>query len=556
MPVPTLEQLIDCLNRREGEGVEFKPHTLGRKELAEYAVGIGNSGGGWLFMGVSDRIPRRILPFTWPTDSELLNIRQSIYDAARIRVDFSRLDHPDGPVLAMTIPPRPRGAWFHTQDGKHLIRLDEGLRGMSLAEMDAIRREAGVELSAEPVPGDWRTLVRPAGLEVLRDLMREMQAAPDIAALPDADLLRTLGLLTDDGFLRVAGLVLVGHTEPLRQHLPHSHWSFFRMRSDTDYEQAERGHDCFTIALRRLRELIGAHNPIVTLPGQLVHAEFPRYPLVALRELLVNALVHRDYTTPGGVVAKLYPDRLELSNPGGFLADITPANILHHPSTPRYPALFQALTVARLANAANLGVRRAFRDLLVEGKEPPYYHATGQSIVVTIKAQEAGRAFIEMVNGHPDLAVDDLLVIHFLTRHREINVAQAAEICQRPTEAARELLARLANHARLIESGGPTGRGRYFRLTSSAYAALGTEPDYDRDARLSQENLKARVLTTLQRRSLSNADIRQITQLDRNQAKRLMEALRQEKLVHTTGAGRGARWLPTAQPQMGDAPKQ
>jgi ATP-dependent DNA helicase RecG len=175
--------------------------------------------------------------------------------------------------------------------------------------------------------------------------------------------------------------------------------------------------------------------------------------------------------------------------------------------------------------------------------------------VVTIKAQEAGRAFIEMVNTHPDLTVDDLLVIHFLTRHREINAAQAAEICQRPPEAARELLARLANHARLIESGGPTGRGRYFRLTSSAYAALGTEPDYDRDARLSQENLKARVLTTLQRRSLSNADIRQITQLDRNQAKRLMEALRQENLVHTTGAGRGARWALTAQPQMGDAPK-
>lgn len=554
MNTPTLEYLNSCLARREGESVEFKPHFIGRKELAEYAVGIGNAGGGFLFMGVSDRVPRHILSFAWPSETELVNARQSIYDAARVRVEFSRIDHPDGPVLAMSIPARPRGTWFHTVDGKHLIRLDEGLRGMTLAEMDEVRREAGAELSAEAVAGDWQALVRPAGLEHLRELMREMQAAPDIAALPDLDLLRALGLIDDGERLRIAGLILVGRSEPLQRALPHAHWSFFRMRSDTDYDQAERGHDCLTVALRRLRDLIGGNNPIVTLAGQLVHAEFPRYPLVALRELLVNALVHRDYSAAGGVVVKLYGDRLELSNPGGFLADITPGNILHHPSTPRYPALFRALTVARLANAANLGVRRAFRDLLVEGKEPPYYHGTGQSVVVTIKAQDASRAFVELVQTHPDLTVDDLLVLHFLTRHREINMAQAAEICQRPPEAARELLARLANRDRLVEAGGTAGRGRYYRLTAGTYSALGTEPDYDRDARLSRENLKARVLTTLQRRDLSNAEIREITQLDRNQTKRLMDALRGEGLVDRIGDRRGARWTLRRPKQMGGAP--
>ena len=198
MPL-TPEQFHAFLAGRENEAVEFKPGLLGRKELAEYAVGLCNSGGGWLFMGVSDRVPRRILAFDWPTEAELLNTRQSIYDSARIRVDFERIEHPDGPVLAMRIPARPRGAWFHTQDGKHLIRLDEGLRGLTLAEMDAIRREAGAEPTAESVPGDWAQLVRSAGMEALRELMREMQAAPELAAQPDADLLRSLGLVTESG---------------------------------------------------------------------------------------------------------------------------------------------------------------------------------------------------------------------------------------------------------------------------------------------------------------------------------------------------------------------
>ncbi|MEI7928240.1 MAG: RNA-binding domain-containing protein, partial [Verrucomicrobiales bacterium] len=352
---------------REGEQVEFKLSLLSRREFAEYAVGLGNSGGGWLLTGVSDRAQRRVQPFPWPSEDDIQRIRTSIYDAARIRVDFLRVEHPDGPVLAMRVPPRPRGMVFHTQDGKYLIRLDEGLRGMTLPELDAIRREAGGEITAQAVTGSWADLVRPAGMEALRELMIEAGAPRDLTGLSDPDLLRALGLLNIDDHLLTAGLLLVGHSDAIRALLPHAHWSFFRMKGDTDYEQAERGSDCMTVSLRRLRELVATDNPLVTIKGDLVHAEFPRYPQIALRELLVNALAHRDFEVPGGVVLKQFRDRIELSNPGAFPADITPENILHHPSTPRYPALFGALAKVRLANAANLGVPRAFRDLLSEG---------------------------------------------------------------------------------------------------------------------------------------------------------------------------------------------
>jgi predicted HTH transcriptional regulator len=91
----TTEELIQIMDNREGEQVEFKPSLLGRRELAEYAVGLGNSGGGWLFTGISDRPPRRILPFDWPSEDDLQRIRTSIYDSARIRVDFQRVETSD-----------------------------------------------------------------------------------------------------------------------------------------------------------------------------------------------------------------------------------------------------------------------------------------------------------------------------------------------------------------------------------------------------------------------------------------------------------------------------
>ncbi len=283
------------------------------------------------------------------------------------------------------------------------------------------------------------------------------------------------------------------------------------------------------------------------MPGLLIHPEFPSYPALALRELLVNALAHRDFEAPGTVTLKLYPNRLELSNPGGFVGGVTPKNILHHPSAPRYPTLFGALARMRLANAANLGVPRVYRDLLAEGKEPPEYWTSGHSVRATVKGQEARRAFVEFAQRHAGLDVDHLLVLHYLTRHREITIQTAASICQRPIESARELLGQLVGELGLAETGGGAGRGRYYRLTRSTYEALLGGLSYDVDRQLTQENAKARVLAALAHRSLTNADVREITQLSRFQCVRLMQALRAEGTVELEGERRTARWrLPRA----------
>ncbi len=539
----TEAELRQLMEHRETEAVEFKPKVLKRHEIAEYAVGIGNAGGGWLIMGVTDRLPRRIKPVTVPSEDELARIRESVADSAGIHVAVEVVSTAEGPVLAVKIPPRPRGSLFHTRSGKYLVRLGEGLRGMTPAEIDAIRREAGTEITATPLSGAPSELLSASGLEELRALMKEAGASADLIRLSDTDLLRSLGVLAPGGDLLTAGLLLAGESEAIRQRFPHARWQFFRMKSDTEYDQPDGGHDCLPIALRRLRELVDANNPVVTIPIGLVHPEFPRYPTLALRELIVNALAHRDYEAPGAVTLKLYPDRLELSSPGGFVGDVTPQNILHHPSAPRYPTLFGALAKMRLANAANLGVPRVFRDLLSEGKEPPVYSCTGQTVSVTVRGQETKREFLELVKRYPDLDVDHLLVLHYLTRHREVTARAAAEVCQRPIKTARETLGQLATHWHLVEAGGGAGRGRYYRLSRSGYEALVGALDYHVDRRLAGENAKARILDVLADRSLTNADIREMTQMNRRQVIALMNELRAEGLVRLVGKGRASRWV-------------
>ena len=65
------------------------------------------------------------------------------------------------------------------------------------------------------------------------------------------------------------------------------------------------------------------------LPDGLWRQAIPVYDERIVRELLVNALVHRPYTQQGDIYLNLHPDRLEMVNPGLLPLGVTAQNILH-----------------------------------------------------------------------------------------------------------------------------------------------------------------------------------------------------------------------------------
>jgi len=328
-------------------------------------------------------------------------------------------------------------------------------------------------------------------------------------------------------------------------------WTFLQMRSDTDYGIREDRVSALPLSVQRIEELLVPFNPITTVQQGMFHFEYRTWPEVAVREALMNAFCHGDLRLAGPVMVKLYPQRLEISNNGGFIAGISEHNILHHQPAARNPLLVDALVKLRLVNRSNLGVSRMFEAMLMEGKEPPVIREIGDSVAVIFHKREINAAFRQFVAEESErglsLGVDQLLLLQYFLQHPEVDTATAAGLCQRTEPETRELLADMERQG-YVEHGG-SGRGAYWSIHPELYARLRADGNAETRRRIDWDAAKTRVLSILIERAkrgevgLSNKEIRQITRFDRNHAYRLMRELREENpQIQPPGKGAHARY--------------
>lgn len=109
-----------------------------------------------------------------------------------------------------------------------------------------------------------------------------------------------------------------------------------------------------------------------------------------VRELFANALVHRPYTTRGDVFINLYPDRLEIHNPGLLPLGVTPNNILHQ-SVRRNEHLSKIFYDLNLMEREGSGYDKIYEIQLSEAKQLPIVEEKDDRVIVTIYNQIKGK---------------------------------------------------------------------------------------------------------------------------------------------------------------------
>lgn len=99
------------------------------------------------------------------------------------------------------------------------------------------------------------------------------------------------------------------------------------------------------------------------------------YPLWALRELIMNAIMHRNYDSNAPVYIYHYSNRIEIVNPGGLYGEVTPQNF-PDASDYRNVVLAEAMKILGYVNRFNYGIKRAKDELIKNGNGEPEFDLT------------------------------------------------------------------------------------------------------------------------------------------------------------------------------------
>ncbi|WP_419939591.1 ATP-binding protein [Candidatus Palauibacter sp.] len=565
-----LARLDECpAGDLEAQDLDFKdvtradPRTVARLAV-EMAVCMANGGGGTIVFGVADRVVGRDDAIRGvPPELDVNRLKLAVYDSSEPKITpvFEELYVPEGTgrLVLMHIHP---GMPPHTDTrGRGTIRVGTDCKPLTGTLRRRLVEAAGEDdFTAEIVDVPVARIISAAAMESLRASAAAELAPSELLGLGDDDLLTAIGVVRDGRPTRAA-VLLAGSTAEIRAHIPYHDWTHVRMTSDTEYGDRADGNDALTVALARILDRIMANNPIETVRSGPYHFEYRTYPETALREALLNALCHADLRVASPRLVKQYSDRIEITNPGGLVGNLTPENILHHAPVTRNHCLVEALSRLRLVNRTNLGMERIFSSLLIEGKPPPEIHDMGDGVRITLRASALStpfRAFVaEEARQGRTLAVDELLILNHLLDRPHIDAATAADLCQRPPTRAEAILSSLESE-----------RGYLLRIQDKQGVLWGLEPELlDRIAppallgdgeRIDLREAEIKVLDMIEDRArrrapgLTNADIRRITGLDRHQVRRLIDKLAGTGRVRVKGRGRGTRYIGSGQDDAKD----
>jgi len=400
-------------------GSEHTQQADRRKCFLGYVVAFANECGGTLVMGMTDAFPHEVVGSDF-ADGIVGELEDETFKRHGIRVRMEELFENGNRVLVINIPPRPVGKMLKFE-GVPLMRIGDSLRNMSDEEMFAILSEQEPDFSAKICHGLSVSDLDDLAIKKMKESYARKQKNLDFLQLSKDQVLTDLKLL-DDGKLNYAALILLGKKEAIHQNLPQSKtiWEFRNSEAQIHNDSREVIEDPLFIGIDRIWQLINQPTLNRKYPIQSGAYIFDLYDFneAVIREAVLNAIAHRDYTITSEVVIKQYPNKITINNPGGFPKGVTIENILTVSSTPRSRLMTEILEKTGLVERSGQGVDKIFSITLSEGKAEPDYAASNMfQVSLNLRTEIIDKAFHVFVNQYqnsdkePKLGVEQIITL-------------------------------------------------------------------------------------------------------------------------------------------------
>ncbi len=366
------------MDLHEGHELELKRAVNNYNDLGQCICAFANTSGGTVIIGVEDDGTAIGLDET-KLDEVQLRISGAVQCVSPTPLHNIRLDTLDGKkvikieVRAMT----PDSFCTHhgliyVRSGSANVCLEGAAMMHFLAERAVLKYDS--RLSQETI--DDLDEIK------IRDYVRQRSPA-SVSNAPLTDLLFNLGLANLEGQIKNAA-VLMFSKFPSRA-VPQSEVRLARFAGrervrviDSQYLNGTVLENLAAAETFIMRNIKIGHR----IEG-MIRKDVPEYPVAAIRELLINALVHRDYFDCNAVQVGIFEDRLEILNPGKLLPGMSLDDI-GALSMQRNPLLYGLLRELKLLEGMATGIPKVRASMRDAGLPEPLFQEIGGFFKVTL----------------------------------------------------------------------------------------------------------------------------------------------------------------------------
>jgi predicted HTH transcriptional regulator len=387
--------LLDLLKRPEGKTLEFKRDLSSPDGVIRSLVAFANTAGGTVLVGVEDRT-RHVRGVQEPLDLEerLANLI-SDHIVPRLVPELEILPWRRSHVLAIQVyasPVRPHYVRREGLDGGVYIRVGSTNRRADRELIDELRRFArGEAYDEQPIPDlDSEAL----------DFRAASESFAPIRRLRRADLETLRLLMTHQGrkVPTVGGILLFGKNR--EQHFPDAWIQAGRFSGRDRSRIADRTeiHSPLVRAVEDAIAFVQKHAFHGAEIGPVRRRERWSVPPVAIREAVVNAVVHADYAQRGAPIRlAIFDDRIEVENPGLLPFGLTLEDLPRGISRLRNRVIGRTFHALGLIEQWGSGIQRMTAACRDAGLLPPTLEEIGTRFRVSLWLERIGV-----------LAVDDI----------------------------------------------------------------------------------------------------------------------------------------------------
>ena len=545
--------IMRMIPKKETLTIEFKSDIdcLDEKELVSEIVGMTNTEGGVLYLGVEDngditgvhkkhRDPNGAMALIANKTVPSLSVRAEIIEEGGIE------------VLQIQIPMSK--TIIATSDGKiqrRRLKPDGSPENVPMYPYEIPGRLSSLsqlDYSAQILLGATMDDLDGNERDRLRNIIKYRKGDKTLLELTDEELDKALQLVKEEAgvlYPTVTGMLLLGKEDRIAELLPTAK-AVFQVLEGTKVRKNEQTSKPLLATFEMFEEYMKAWNPEREMEYGLFRVPIPEFSEAAYREGLVNAFCHRDYTVIQAVRVAIEDEGLTISSPGGFIEGVNLKNLLTVEPHGRNPVLADALKRIGLAEKTGRGIDRIFEGSIVFGRPlPDYSETTSTYVKLFIQRAEPDLAFTKMISNEENrlgrsLPINSLLILSALQSQRRLTIAEIAEVTNIGEIRAKAVVEKLVE-AGLVDASGHN-KARFYILSSKVYKEKDNIVGYVRQTGIDAVKYEAWIMELIQKQGgkITRDNVVELLNVTPPQAYRLLKKMSDKGRIKLVGSGRSA----------------